>query len=547
MKSLKEDEPVAREISSTAERERELQLAIALLRSQQETVPDGILVVDSRQRVLSWNKRFAEMWKIPPEVMSTKSDRALIASVLPGLLHPEEFRKKVEYLYHHPELQSQDEIELKDGRIFDRFSAPLSGPTGENYGRIWFFRDITDQKVSERTIRQYAQRMEMLHEMDQAILLARSPEQIAEAAIEKLQRLVPCEGICVVQFDPSQLQSRKLAVRTTAGTPPCLASLLPFQCKEYLEFRENNAALVLAGNDPWFRTGRFDAVENPGKESSRNFLSIPLLAQDNLIGVLNLFDSPKGSFDGDDLEISREVAALLALAIQDAQLIRALKEQENELRSLTLRLAEVEESERKHLAHELHDEVGQSLTALGVNLEILRNDPLLAGSDAIRKRIDLSVNLVEKMTDQIRTVMTELSPPLLDDYGLLSSVRWLGEKISKLTGVRIEYAGITGNLPRLGSLKEITLYRIVQEALTNAAKHAEAGAITISFEVQGGNICLEIIDDGKGFDLKKRKMTRESKGWGLLIMKERIQSLGGRFWIESRMSEGTRIRVEVQK
>ena len=405
----------------------------------------------------------------------------------------------------------------------------------------------SEQKCSERTIRQYAERMEMLHEIYQAILVARSPEQIAEAAIEKLQRLVPCEGICVVRFDPSHPQSRKLAVRTAAGIAPCRESRLPFQCKEYLEFREKNAAFVFAGNDPSFLPGRFEFAENPGNENSRNFLSIPLLAQDHLIGVLNLFDSGKGDFDEDDLEISREVAALLALAIQDAQLIRALKEQENELRSLTLRLAEVEESERKHLAHELHDEVGQSLTALGVNLQILKDDGLLAGSDSIQKRLDLSVTLVEKMTDQIRSVMTALSPPLMDDYGLLSSVRWLGEKISKLTGVRVEYAGATENLPRLGSLKEITLYRIIQEALTNAAKHAEAGSITISFEVTGGNISLEIIDDGKGFDLKKRKMTRESKGWGLLIMRERILSLNGRFCIESRVGEGTRIKVEVPK
>ena len=122
----------------------EFRFMASLLEAQNEASIAGILVVDDAGRILTANRRFREMWGIPPELLLSKSDSKALRSVLGQLVDPEGFRKKVEHLYKHRDEKSRDEIALKDGRIFDRYSSPVVGKDGEYYGRVWQFRDVTD-------------------------------------------------------------------------------------------------------------------------------------------------------------------------------------------------------------------------------------------------------------------------------------------------------------------------------------------------------------------------------------------------------------------
>ncbi|RMH76885.1 MAG: PAS domain S-box protein, partial [Calditrichaeota bacterium] len=142
-------------IDVTRQKELKAELAFqkTLLESLMETSPEGILVVSPDRKWLTYNRRFIEMWNIPEEVVRSRSSEAALKAVQNLLEDPREFQAKIEYLYAHPHETSRDEIRLRDGRIFDRYSAPVRDNAGRHYGRAWFYRDITHQKRIEEKLR----------------------------------------------------------------------------------------------------------------------------------------------------------------------------------------------------------------------------------------------------------------------------------------------------------------------------------------------------------------------------------------------------------
>ncbi len=247
-----------------------------------------------------------------------------------------------------------------------------------------------------------------------------------------------------------------------------------------------------------------------------------------------------------DLKISEE-----ALRKHEEELEKIVDERTDELRktnekiiALNRRLAEAENMERQRIARELHDLVGQNLTALGINLNILRTKVPPEVSEVASRRINDSLALIGETTDSIRVVMAQLRPPVLDDYGLLAALRWHGTQFSSRTGIDVDVEGEDMGL-RLTALTESALFRITQEALNNVAKHAGATKVTISLSKIDKGIILNIADNGVGFDANRLAEIRSVGKWGLTNITERAISIGGRCDIESKPGKGTRIIIEV--
>jgi signal transduction histidine kinase len=223
---------------------------------------------------------------------------------------------------------------------------------------------------------------------------------------------------------------------------------------------------------------------------------------------------------------------------------KELQASTEQLQAMSRQLVEIQESERRQLARELHDRVGQNLTALSITLDILRTQIPEPASDASRSRLDDATALVDSTTGVIENVMTELRPPMLDDYGLLPALQWYATQFSGRTGIEVKVHGDEG-MERLPQATEIALFRIAQEALTNVAKHAHATHVDIGLEHTGRRFTLAISDDGVGLEAGAPSAAGRRQGLGMVTMRERSQSAGGRFEIGSAAGGGTRVVVRI--
>ena len=223
---------------------------------------------------------------------------------------------------------------------------------------------------------------------------------------------------------------------------------------------------------------------------------------------------------------------------------RELMQRAAELQGLAARLAESEEIERGRLAQELHDQVGSILTALNLNLTIMRGQLPPQAEGTLRQRLDDCIALLDDTIGLVRGIMTNLRPPVLDDYGVAPALRWYAEHLGVHAGFEISVNAPLDSARRPPAV-EIALFRIAQEAVNNAMKHSNARHIVISLEDDPSLLRLTVADDGRGFEPAKAHREDGLPHWGLVMMRERAQSIGGRARIDYSPGQGTRVIVEV--
>jgi NO-binding membrane sensor protein with MHYT domain len=225
-----------------------------------------------------------------------------------------------------------------------------------------------------------------------------------------------------------------------------------------------------------------------------------------------------------------------------AQLDRA----SGEVKRLSARLVQIQDEERRALAAELHDIVGQDLAAVNTELALLRSQlPPGAPSDASERLANASA-LVRRSVSAVRSVMAQLRPPGLEELGLPAALRWHAAAFEARTRIAPAVSA-TDTLPRPPPKVEDALLRIYLEALTNVSKHAKAGKVWVTLEARADRIVLGVADDGRGFDMTRPAPRDEKSGWGLMIMYERAISIGAELRVDSTPGAGTRIEVLVPR
>jgi signal transduction histidine kinase len=219
---------------------------------------------------------------------------------------------------------------------------------------------------------------------------------------------------------------------------------------------------------------------------------------------------------------------------------KRIEKSEEERRRLSAELVRAQEEERKHISRELHDEVGQTLTALGIEIGNIRR--LRHGPDSeFEEHADAAKELAQGTLKTVREMAMGLRPSMLDDSGLVPALRWQVREFSKRTGVTVDLQ-TDGMLDGLGEQVSTCIYRVVQEALTNCARHANANNVRVVIHGKGNLVHLAIQDDGVGFDL-----SNETDGLGIVGIKERVQDLGGNVKISSEAHRGTLLLMEIPR
>ncbi len=220
-----------------------------------------------------------------------------------------------------------------------------------------------------------------------------------------------------------------------------------------------------------------------------------------------------------------------------------IKTHEGNLRRLSSQLIHAQEAERGRLSRELHDEIGQALTAIKINLETIHKEIPQALSVGTETSFKETETLVDKILDQIHQISLDLRPSILDDLGLVPTLNWYVKRFAQRTDIPVDL--VSGKFKeRLDPELETVIYRVVQEALTNVVKHAQAKRVRISLDREGELVRVGIEDDGSGFELESvKKRPPEERGAGLLGIQERAMLRGGRTEIRSALNEGTRIEL----
>lgn len=227
------------------------------------------------------------------------------------------------------------------------------------------------------------------------------------------------------------------------------------------------------------------------------------------------------------------------LQAQYRQLLRRIEANESEFLRLGRSVWRVQEDERRRLARELHDGIGQNLTALKHRLALVGSS-LGPDDDALRSRLEAAIALCSVTLEDTRNLSRMLRPPILDDLGLEQALRWLARSMAEAggpqTAVEIE------SLPALDGDQQTLLFRVAQEALNNVVKHARARNATVRLRSHGGQLQLQVEDDGCGCDADS---AARSGGSGLGGMRERLRLYGGRFQLQSTPGDGTRVLVSL--
>jgi signal transduction histidine kinase len=287
---------------------------------------------------------------------------------------------------------------------------------------------------------------------------------------------------------------------------------------------------------PDLRACDADGLDDLLKGRAKALWGVPLRSKENIIGVLLIGFSRPHDWLPTEYNLLRAIADRSALAIDRAGMNDALREREMRIAELSGHLMHAQEEERKRISRELHDETGQALMVIRLYLGMLESS--VTGRTA-RGKIRETLEVVDRTIEGIRRIIARLSPLVLQELGLIAAVRKEAKDLAKSAGVKARVT-VSPEFGRLPAAVEAAFYRVVQEALHNVAKHANATTVNIVMRREGDLVSLSIDDDGVGI---QPKPASSRQTFGMAGMRERIGNIGGKVKVSSARGKGTRIEV----
>src|SRR6266571_4296930 len=415
---------------------------------------------------------------------------------------------------------------------FQSCLSPIRDQDGEVVGVVCVGRDTTERKRAEETLRRRTAQLAALHEIELEISAESDLTRVLDVVTRRAAELLNASYCCIYTRDSEQadldlvaaLDGELIGLRLNEGEALAGQAVLTGEVQTVADYSE------------W--QGRFSLFEGKGHGPA---LAAPLKWQQTVIGAICL-SRKRGEepFTGDDSKFFEQIAAEAAIAIHQATLFEEVEESRRRLQVLSHRLIDAQEAERKRLARELHDQIGQALTAVQISLQTLR--PSLKSAFAA-ERVEENLAVIEDALGQVHDLSLELRPSLLDDLGLVAALRWYVERVASRARL-LRCFNADSIETRVSPEIETACFRIAQEALTNVMRHSNASAILVQLKRSDQTLQLTIRDDGSGFTVADAlNRTGPEASLGLQGMRERAVAVGGAVEIESAPSRGTEVRA----
>jgi PAS domain S-box-containing protein len=537
------------QILERARTEQALRESEQKFRSIIQQSQDGIALMDEEGIMVEWNRGQEQimglaqrevlgrpMWDVQFQVAPQEEAR-----------QPEARERLREMLIHFTQTGEmpgmnrlvERPIQRPDGerRIIQVLAFPI--PTEKGYMAGSITRDVTEQKRIETHVRQQAARAAALARVAAALNAPLDLVAALDVVCQQTARALDVPATGIVLYDP---EDDVLQLEAVHGMPREILDRAPSVSRVCYEKQQKHlgASIVI----PDVRQVQDVAIaEAYASHNVRTVVALPMTREGEFIGALNVYtlDEPR-DFSLDELDLLRGIANQAALAIVQARLFDQVSVGRERLQALSHRLVEAQEVERRRIARELHDEVGQALTVIKINLQAAQR---LKDPAAWAEHLEESIRTVQQTLQQVRNLSLDLRPSLLDDLGLVPAVRWYIDRQAQQAGLEAEFVTDLAD-ERFSSDLEIVCFRIVQEALTNVVRHAQAERIKVGLEQHDSCLHLRIQDDGVGFDVQEAlHQAAGGTSLGLLSMQERVALLGGEMRIDSAPGRGTEIEVQL--
>lgn len=394
--------------------------------------------------------------------------------------------------------------------------------------------EIEVRREAEEGQKRLTFRLQRLHSLDQAILKSRSSQQVATASLGSLQELITVDLAEVWRLDPELDELTRLACWSQKGACSDGKRRMDHDLRSFLVRLNEVENLVLTHSpNPFTQASDDSSLEAPWQR----ICVFPLIAHDMLLGAIVIASNHDEPFTVETIRICKEITGSLSIALYQSQLFDELSGSRLRMQEMSRQMLDIQEEERRALSLELHDEIGQNLTGIKAMLETGIKE-LGGGSCA---SLGSALEVVNELMGQVRQLSIKLRPQMLDELGLLKALVWLFHRLDEQAGLTVKFLH-NATEDRLPPAMEITLFRIVQEALTNVIRHADDKRAEIRLWIEQDHCRLQIQDEGPGFD--PRTKLREFKTAGLTGMIERAKLLGGELIVESTPGKGTCLTVD---
>ena len=509
------------------------------LRPYFEAHPEAVFECLSRAKIVDVNRATVKIYQA-----STKEE---LLGGLGRILDPDCYLDYMQGILSIAEGRTKFEIETANrtaqGERIDIILSWSVAPGSESsYDQVLVsVFDVTDRKRIQRAEQEQRALAEALRDTSSALNSSLNQEEVLDQILDNIQRVIDFDAAEILMIEEGMARIVRYRGYEKMGIEPDEVRPICFPLGDFPILRkvaDCHQALILADTNEWP-----DWVDRIRFRWVKSFAVAPIRIQDQVIGFLNVASAQPGYFGSEHGPGLQSLANQAAIALGNAQLYRQVVAGRERMRQLTRQVVSAQEEERRRLSRELHDEAGQSLTALKIGLQLVLAE-LPQELESARQQMGDAVTLTEQTMGKMRLLAQDLRPPALDAIGLIPTLRDMCQNIGQRSGLVVAFTH--KDVPDLPDETRVCLYRFLQEALTNALKHAEAQHLWVSIGSNSQEVSLSVGDDGRGFDRRQARLfSDKGRGMGLLGMHERLELVGGKLDVQTSPRHGTCLTARV--